>query len=480
MKEFVKIAVKYYYGKNLFIFIVLIIRLSKLFQLIFKLIFRFSLYKLYNYYTIMINLKNLFEEVDKIENQKIMGLITTLCSIDTTVPPGNSYRKYIDAISPFFIELEYETEEVTIPDELLKEIPDSIVGPRIYLVATKNFGQTKEVSFFGHMDIVPAVDQGDDKWRYPPFEPTLKGGKIIGRGVGDNKGAMVCLILALQILKKFNKIPNYNIRVLNCTDEEIGFYPGARYLAEKGYVKGVIFCMDFSVDPILLIGSAGNLDVEVETIGRSSHSGLSFMGVNALEAMVPILGELLKLKEIVESRQSKDIPGFPDSITAQERNLTPLLNLDVISAGQKSNIIPGVCRLIINRRIIPDEKYEDVKNEILEAIKRGKEKSNALDVNVRFDYSYPSLKVDVNSPDVQKIKNVITKVHNIPEDKIRKQGMAITFDVGFVAQILNTQNIIIRGVTYGGSNTHGVNENIRLKDMKKFIKEILTFLCGDF
>lgn len=56
----------------------------------------------------------------------------------------------------------------------------------------------------------------------------------------------------------------------------------------------------------------------------------------------------------------------------------------------------------------------------------------------------------------------------------------MTFDVGFVAQILNTQEIILRGVVSAGSNTHGVNETIRLKDIKKFVKEIIVFLCADF
>ncbi|MFW9949889.1 MAG: M20 family metallopeptidase [Candidatus Thorarchaeota archaeon] len=428
----------------------------------------------------MIDLERLFEEVEKIDNQTIMDLTKKLCSINTTVPPGDTYREYVNVIQPFFKKLGFKTEEVTIPDELIENIPHPIRGSRINLVSTRNFGQNKEVTFLGHMDVVPAIDEGDDKWKYPPFEPTLKGGKIYGRGVGDNKGAMVSLILALHLIQKLKIIPNYNIHVLNCTDEELGFYPGARYLAEKGYVKGVIYCMDFSVDPILLLGSAGDLDIIVETIGRSSHSGLSFMGVNALEAMVPILDELMEIKKSIESRQSKDILGFPDPITAQSKNMIPLLNLDIIRAGQKSNIIPGTCQLIINRRIIPDENYDDVRTEILDAIERGKKLSNALDVRVRFEYSYPPLKVDINSPDVQKIKKVIMKVHNIPEEKIRKQGMSITFDVGFVAQVLNTQNIIIRGVTYGGSNTHGVNEHIRIKDMKKFIKEILTFLCGNF
>jgi succinyl-diaminopimelate desuccinylase len=425
-------------------------------------------------------IEQILKEVDNLDREKIMELLRKLVSINTTVPPANTYREYVDAISPYFEEIGYILEEVIVPDDYIKKIPSPLEGPRINLVATKEFGQKNYITFCGHMDVVPAVDEGTEKWRFPPFEPTiLKSGKIYGRGVADNKGAMVCLILALQLIEKLNLRPKYNIRVLNCTDEEVGIYPGIRYLAEEGYVKGTVFCMDFSIDPIILMGSAGNLDVEVETIGRSSHSGLSFLGVNALEGMIPILVELMKLKDIVEERQSKDIPGFPRMKTAEKRNMTPLLNLDIINAGEKSNIIPDICRLVINRRIIPDEKHEDVKKEIMDAIERGKQKSNVLDVKTKFIYDYPPLKVNINAPDIQKIIKVVKLVQQIPEEKIRKMGMSITFDVGFVAQILNTQDIIIRGVANAGSNAHGVNETIKLKDIKKFIKEILVFLCAD-
>ncbi len=71
---------------------------------------------------------------------------------------------------------------------------------------------------------------------------------------------------------------------------------------------------------------------------------------------------------------------------------------------------------------------------------------------------------------------MIQLVQKIPEEKIRKTGMSITFNAGFVAQTLNTHDIILRGEPTGGSNTHGVNESIRLKDIKKFVKEIIVFL----
>lgn len=218
------------------------------------------------------------------------------------------------------------------------------------------------------------------------------------------KGAMACLILALQRIEKLNLMPKYNVQVLNCTDEEIGFYPGIRYLAEHGYIKGTLFSMDYTVEPIILMGSAGDLEIEIQTIGRSSHSGLNVLGINALEEMIPILVELKKLKEEVETRQSKDIPGFPDPQSGEKRNLTPLFNLDIIKSGDKSNIISDICSLIINRRVIPDENIQEVKQEIIDAVERGKAKSNALDVKISFKYPYPPLKVDINSSEVQRIQ----------------------------------------------------------------------------
>jgi acetylornithine deacetylase/succinyl-diaminopimelate desuccinylase-like protein len=185
------------------------------------------------------------------------------------------------------------------------------------------------------------------------------------------------------------------------------------------------------------------------------------------------------LKKIVEERESKDIPGFYRPKTGEKRNMSPMFNLDIIRAGEKSNIVPDSCKLIINRRIIPDENFEDVKQEILDAIEEGKKESEALDVKVTFKYSYPPLSVDINAPDVQKIRKVIKLVQNIPDERIQIMGMSITFDMGFVAQELNTQDIIIRGVGNAGSNSHGVNENIKLRDVKKFIKEIIVFLCAD-
>lgn len=422
----------------------------------------------------------IFEEVDNLDPQKFMSILKKMIAVDTSIPPANTYREYVDVISPYFKDLDYSLEEVLVPEELVKQIPYPLEGPRINLVATKDFGKKRYVSFYGHMDVVPATEEGSQKWRYPPFEATMnRRGKIFGRGVADMKGAMACLIVALQIIEKLDLSPKYNVRVLNCTDEEIGIYPGIRYLAEEGYVKGTAFCMDMGIEPNMPPGLAGNMTVTIESIGKSCHAGVNFMGVNAIEEMVPILEELIKLKKIVEKRQSKDVPGFPRFDTGEQRNLSPMFNLDIIQAGTKSNIVPDLCTLVIDRRVIPDENNDDIRREIEEAVERGKARSKALDVKTTFEYSYTPVKSDLTSPNLIRFKKVISLVQNVEEEEIRTIGMPFASDMGFINQILNSEDIIITGLGTLRSNAHGVNESITFDDVKIFIKEIITFLCAD-
>lgn len=422
-------------------------------------------------------MEDIFKEVDELDSEVIMEIMRAVININTTIPPCDKYQEVVDALKPYFKELGFVLEEVIVPEELIKEIPFPLKGPRVNLVATKDYGQEKEISFYGHMDVVPAPNKGKKKWRFDPFQATLiKSGKIYGRGTADMKGSFVPLILAFQIIEKFNLKPKYNINVLCCTDEEIGIWPGVRYLEEKGYAKGDVFCMEGVINPIVPIGCAGALNVFVETHGRSCHSGTNFLGVNALEEMVPIMVELMELKKIVEERESKDIPGLPRPGTTGKGNMTPMFNLDVIRSGKKANIVPDLCTLTVNRRYIPDEDYEDVKREIEEAIERGKAKSKALEVKTIYMRDYPAVHIDPNSPMTQRIKKVMNIVQKVPLEKIFTIGNSGSTDMGFLT---DTHDLIIHGIGNAGSNSHGVNETIKLKDVLTYIKEVILFLCGD-
>ena len=90
--------------------------------------------------------------------------------------------------------------------------------------------------------------------------------------------------------------------------------------------------------------------------------------------------ELIKIK-----RQSKDIPGIPRQDDPDKKMMGPMFNIDIIHGGLKSNIVPDKCTFVVNRRYIPDENFEDVKNEIKQAIEKGKTQSSLKDVKAKCD-----------------------------------------------------------------------------------------------
>ena len=56
------------------------------------------------------------------------------------------------------------------------------------------FGTGEElVGIIGHLDVVPALES--DGWSTPPFESSIRDGKIFGRGSIDDKGPVVAALL---------------------------------------------------------------------------------------------------------------------------------------------------------------------------------------------------------------------------------------------------------------------------------------------
>ena len=159
--------------------------------------------------------------------------------------------------------------------------------------------------------------------------------------------------------------------------------------------------------------------------------------------------------------------------------MTPMFNLDIIHSGTKTNIVPDLCTLTINRRLIPDENIEEVKKEIADAIERGRVQSKLLDVKATYIYDYPPMTADPNAPDITRMKKVMIEVQKVSQEKVFTVGNAGSTDMGYVSDILNTEDIIFHGVGDVGSNPHGINEYIRLKDVKTYIKELIMFLCLD-
>ncbi|CAA9575109.1 MAG: Acetylornithine deacetylase [uncultured Thermomicrobiales bacterium] len=391
--------------------------------------------------------------------------------VDNCIPPGKNYDTLVDLLEPQFKQYGFATERVVIPEELWRAIPLPLEGERVNLVAKKGSGKPP-LTIYAHMDTVP-IEEG---WDYDPFGAELHDGRVYGRGVADMKGTIASLLTAAEIMDELGLEPVWDLVACLCTDEEIGVYPGIWHLAKEGYVVAPVLCMEGSQDPVLRLGSNGAVDVTITVKGRSCHSGANYLGVNAIEEAVPVMVELLALKGQVEARRSAlplaPAPGAPD-------HLRPMFNLDIIHAGVKSNIVPATCTLVVNRRFIPEERYEDVEREVREAVDRGMEKSRALDVEVSFMKAYPAYHQSADHPLAHKLVSIMKHLHGYSDADFVRTGSGGSTDMANVAETLGTDQIATVGLgRMGESKAHGANESVRLSDAKVHVKELLYLFCA--
>jgi succinyl-diaminopimelate desuccinylase len=281
----------------------------------------------------------------------LVKVLQDYVSIDTTVPPGNNYRQAMEFLVPFFRDTGFTTQLVDIPPEFA----EGRTG-RVNLVCHRRAPGKPRLIFYGHADVVPAAG-------WDAFNPKVVDGKMYGRGAGDMKGGIVGLLGALDELK--GKQLKYDVSVVVTVDEEVSQSSQLRYIAQ--YLEPVngayVFSLDSSFGFVCVTG-LGTLQMEIKIKGKSVHSGLSHLGVNAVENAVPVLTALLRLKAKVTRRRSA-IAVSPDTGL---KKMQPRLNINKIEGGLKSNIVPDSCIITIDRRLIPEENLADAEKEILNVL----------------------------------------------------------------------------------------------------------------
>ncbi|MBQ9485580.1 MAG: Sapep family Mn(2+)-dependent dipeptidase [Clostridia bacterium] len=101
------------------------------------------------------------------------------------------------------------------------------------------YGSGQEIGIIGHLDVVPV----GDGWNYPPFALTKSGGYLIGRGVGDDKGALLLCLYALKELKDGGGKCRKKFRLIVGCNEESG-WQDVKYLKTKTTIPEYGFSPD--------------------------------------------------------------------------------------------------------------------------------------------------------------------------------------------------------------------------------------------
>ncbi len=177
----------------------------------------------------------------------------------------------------------------------------------------------KTVLVYGHYDVMP-VDPREE-WRTEPFEPTIKDGRIWGRGADDDKGQLFMHAKAFEAMCATDSLP-CNVKFMLEGEEEIGSPSLYKFCADNREMLAadIILVSDTSMismnTPSITCGLRGLTYMEVEVTGpnKDLHSGL-FGGAVANPANV--LTRLVA--SLVDDKGRVTIDGFYDDV----RELTP-------------------------------------------------------------------------------------------------------------------------------------------------------------
>jgi acetylornithine deacetylase len=145
----------------------------------------------------------------------------------------------------------------------------------------------------GHVDVVPAGDEAN--WHFPPWQATVAGGRVYGRGAVDMKGGLCCALFAARALRDAGVRLKGPLIVQSVVGEEDG---GVGTLAAvlRGYrADGAVV-----VEPTELIvapSQAGALNFRVTVPGRAAHGAIREEGISAVEKFIPLYQALMALEQ---------------------------------------------------------------------------------------------------------------------------------------------------------------------------------------
>jgi succinyl-diaminopimelate desuccinylase len=196
-------------------------------------------------------------------------------------------------------------------------------------------------TFLGHTDVVPTGPL--TSWLSPPFVPTIRDGKLYGRGAADMKGGIAAFVTAVE--RFIAQYPNHqgSIAVMMTSDEE--------GIATNGVIKVVEvleqrhekidWCLvgepssDKKIGDVIRVGRRGSLCAHLTIQGIQGHVAYPELAENPIHTFAPAL------KELTEEHWDSGNEFFPPTS----------LQISNINAGTGAeNIIPGSLSVQFNLR----------------------------------------------------------------------------------------------------------------------------------
>ena len=266
-----------------------------------------------------------------------------------------------------------------------------VVSGRPNAVAYVDVGATETLLLEAHLDTVRA-----DRMTIDPFTPSIRDGKLYGRGSCDTKGSIAALLLSVISLLERGKEPKYNVVLLFVSDEEYRF-TGAQAAVKKG-LRATFGIACEPTNLAIVRAHKGVTRWKIHTRGLAAHSAYQERGKNAIYRMAPVIERLEQYATQLSTYKPHPLLG------------TPSLSVGVIEGGQAVNVVPDHCWIEVDRRSLPGETSETILEPVKSLLK------DLAEVDIEAPYlSVAGMEVPADAVIVKKLSAAINNVVGNPQ-----------------------------------------------------------------
>ena len=225
----------------------------------------------------------------------------------------------------------------------------------------------------GHTDVVPSGPV--DAWTSAPFEPSVRDGRLYGRGAADMKSGVAAMTLALEAFVSAHPDHAGTVALLVTSDEEGPSVDGVRRVVEafRARRQRIDWCLVGEpsskrvLGDLIRVGRRGSLSGRLTVKGVQGHVAYPEKALNPIHAFAPALAEL------AATRWDDGNDAFPP---------TSFQVSNIASGAGAGNVIPGVLTASFNFRFGTASTASALRERVEACLQR-----HGLDVDLAWDLS---------------------------------------------------------------------------------------------
>jgi acetylornithine deacetylase/succinyl-diaminopimelate desuccinylase-like protein len=427
-----------------------------------------------------------------------LQLLERLCRLGSVSAEGRELDETAALVEDLLQESGFETRQLR-GDE----------GPAV-VWGEQRGGSDYTLLLYNHYDVQP-VDP-IELWETPPFEPTLRDGKLFARGTSDNKAELAVRLAVVRALREEGELP-IGLRWIVEGEEEVGSPNFATIVQRNVDLLRADACLwegggarlsDGRAEIGLGFKGALFVRLHVRLLATDAHSGLAAVAPNAAWRLVDALSSLrapdgrvlidgfydaaraptaaarsaladaVSQTDEEEMREVLGLTQFVDGLTGlpllERLSYSPTCNIAGVVSGYAGpgvkTVLPAEASAGLDFRLVPDQRP----SEVFELLQAHLQRHGFDDVEATLVDAAEPATTPIDHPFVERVARVAERVTGARPSIFPLSAATLPI----IAPL--QQHAGVPGLSppdnpvHNGSNPHAPNENIRLADLEPAIR----------